>query len=390
MTQAHGLKALKITPLCQLQDLGRSGYQRYGVSRSGAMDPYSLRLANILAGNPQGTACLEFALAGAVFEVTAKRLHFAFVGEFPLLINEEPFPTNASYTLARGERLEIVATDGTCGTHGYLAVLGGFAVEPMLGSCATHRRSGVQARALNGWIPDSTIRASGMTANTTHGVTDRDSGNLATAPDSGHGTSEPGNRHPGKAEGLIRDPLAGTALQPAPGQPENTPWPRRGTTLITNLDESPFAIERQLPRSLLRPPAKTIRAVPGPQTDHFNEDETRKLFHTTWRISANSDRMGFSLDGAKIQANDAGSMISEPVSPGSIQVPASGQSIVLMPDCGTVGGYPKIATVISVDRGRLAQLRQGSDFGFESVSVEQAQKFLREAELSLEEVEQGT
>ncbi len=299
MTEAPGLKIHKITPLCQLQDLGRSGYQRFGVSRSGAMDPYSLRLANILAGNPQGTACLEFALAGAVFEVTARRLHFAFVGDFPVLINEEPFPNNASYTLARGERLEICATDGKRGTHGYLAVLGGFAVEPELRSCATHLRSGIGGRA------------------------------------------------------------------------------SRGATLITNHDEAPLAVERQLPETLVPRPAKTIRAVPGPQTEYFSADETRKLFHTTWRIAASSDRMGYRLDGAQIQAQDAGSMISEPVSPGSIQVPASGQPIVLMPDCGTVGGYPKIATVISTDRGRMAQLRPGSEFEIERINAAQAVELLR-------------
>ena len=307
MTNAPGLLIHRITPLCQLQDLGRTGYQRFGVSRSGAMDPYSLRLANILAGNPQGTACLEFALAGAVFEVTARRLHFAFVGKFPVLINEEPFPNNASYTLAKGERLEICATDGKRGTHGYLAVLGGFAVEPQLGSCATHLRSGIGGRA------------------------------------------------------------------------------SRGATMITNHDEAPLAVERQLPEALVPRPVKTIRAVPGPQTEYFSADETRKLFHTTWRIAASSDRMGYRLDGAQIQAQDAGSMISEPVSPGSIQVPASGQPIVLMPDCGTVGGYPKIATVIGVDRGRMAQLGTGSQFSVGKVDSEQALRLLREQELQLEQ-----
>lgn len=308
MTTKHGLKVEKITPLCQLQDLGRIGYQRYGVARSGAMDPYALRLANILAGNPQGEACLEFALAGAAFEVTAVRLHFAFVGSFPVVINDELFPPNASYTLERGERLEIGATDGSEGTHGYLAVLGGFAAQPELGSGATHLRSGI------GGFAD--------------------------------------------------------VLKP-------------GVILPTKHDEAPLAIERQLPDSLLRTPAKTIRVVPGPQSDYFSPEKTRAFFETRWRIAANSDRMGYRLDGGTIdaldsKAGDAGHMISEAVSPGSVQIPAGGAPIVLMADCGTVGGYPKIATVISVDRGRLAQLRVGSEFAFEEVSVDTAQQLLRE------------
>ncbi len=319
MSEVAGLLVQKITPLCQLQDLGRAGYQRFGVSRSGAMDPYSLRLANILAGNPQGEGCLEFALAGAVFEVTAKRLHFAFVGHFPLLINDEPFPANASYTLAGGERIEIVATDGARGTHGYLAVLGGFAAERQLGSLSTHLRSGI-------------------------------------------GT------------GLVGAASAATSL---PAGAAFRRDPRIGRTLPVRRAEAPVTAERQLPDSFRRRPADTIRAVPGPQTDQFSDAERARFFDTNWRIDSHSDRMGYRLAGATIAAENAGSMISEPVSPGSVQIPAGGQPIVLMPDCGTVGGYPKIATVISVDRGRLGQLKTGTLFRFSPTDVESAQRFSR-------------
>ncbi len=69
-----GLRVHRITLLCQLQDLGRKGFQGFGDNHSGAMDAYSLRLANILAGNPQGEACLELAMAGAIFGVTTDRM----------------------------------------------------------------------------------------------------------------------------------------------------------------------------------------------------------------------------------------------------------------------------------------------------------------------------
>ncbi len=95
--------------------------------------------------------------------------------------------------------------------------------------------------------------------------------------------------------------------------------------------------------------------------------------------------MGYRLEGGTIEAEEAGSMISEGVSPGSVQVPAGGQPIVLMADCGTVGGYPKIATVISADRGRLAQLRFGARFGFEAVGVDTAQALLRNDERALQQ-----
>jgi antagonist of KipI len=364
MTVPAGLRIQRITPLCQLQDLGRFGYQRFGVSRSGAMDPWSLRLANILVGNEQGEACLELALAGAVFEVTARRLHFAFVGNFPLLINGDPFPPNASYTLGRGERLEIGACDAFHGTHGYLAVLGGFSAKPQLGSFATHLRTGIGgfgAPALQ-VAPGQSLRD----------FRDDDEGGRP-----GSATEE---RHPGSSSAAVRDPLSRNVA----------PTMRKGVILPTNLDESPITTERSLPRELLRAPSNNIRAVPGPQTEYFSRDAAMAFFHTQWRIAPESDRMGYRLAGGNVQADNAGSMISEAVSPGSIQIPAGGQPIVLMADCGTVGGYPKIATLISVDRGRLAQMRVGAEFGFERVSVEIAQQLLREEHSVVSSLEQNS
>jgi allophanate hydrolase len=90
--------------------------------------------------------------------------------------------------------------------------------------------------------------------------------------------------------------------------------------------------------------------------------------------------MGYRLGGGIIDTSDAGSMISEAVSPGSVQIPANGEPIVLMPDCGTVGGYPKIATVISVDRGRLAQMRVGTKFLFEAIDEGSARVLFQEEE----------
>lgn len=86
-TQNNGLQIKQITPLCQLQDIGRFGYKNYGVTHCGAIDPYSLRIANLLVGNRQGEACLEFTLLGAEFIVTTKSMRIAFVGDFPVSVN---------------------------------------------------------------------------------------------------------------------------------------------------------------------------------------------------------------------------------------------------------------------------------------------------------------
>jgi allophanate hydrolase subunit 2 len=116
-----------------------------------------------------------------------------------------------------------------------------------------------------------------------------------------------------------------------------------------------------------------IRIVFGPQDDEFT-DETKKLFlDSAWTISATSDRMGYRLEGPVIKHLHGHNIVSDGTVNGSVQVPGNGQPIVLMPDRGTSGGYPKIATVISADLGRFAQIPAGRAFRFRAVSMAEAQ-----------------
>ena len=99
----------------------------------------------------------------------------------------------------------------------------------------------------------------------------------------------------------------------------------------------------------------------GPQDDEFDDAEKQLFLDSEWKISATSDRMGYRLEGPVIKHLHGHNIVSDGTVNGSIQVPGNGAPIVLMPDRGTSGGYPKIATVISVDLGRFAQTpcRQG-------------------------------
>jgi biotin-dependent carboxylase-like uncharacterized protein len=119
-----------------------------------------------------------------------------------------------------------------------------------------------------------------------------------------------------------------------------------------------------------------IRVVLGPQNDEFG-DAVETFLAGEWTISATSDRMGYRLDGPQISHLHGHNIVSDGTVDGSIQVPGSGQPIVLMPDRGTSGGYPKIATVISADLGRLAQRQPGRPFRFQAVSVDEAQEAYR-------------
>src|SRR5439155_10971209 len=116
-----------------------------------------------------------------------------------------------------------------------------------------------------------------------------------------------------------------------------------------------------------------IRVVLGPQDDEFSE-ETKALFLASdWKISPTSDRMGYRLEGPVIKHLHGHNIVSDGTVNGSVQVPGNGQPIVLMPDRGTSGGYPKIATVITADFGRFAQTPAGRGFRFKAVAMAEAQ-----------------
>jgi biotin-dependent carboxylase-like uncharacterized protein len=116
-----------------------------------------------------------------------------------------------------------------------------------------------------------------------------------------------------------------------------------------------------------------IRVVMGPQDDEFGEEATKLFLDSEWKISATSDRMGYRLEGPVIKHLHGHNIVSDGTVNGSIQVPGNGAPIVLMPDRGTSGGYPKIATVISADLGRFAQIPAGKGFRFKAVGIAEAQ-----------------
>jgi 5-oxoprolinase (ATP-hydrolysing) subunit C len=115
-----------------------------------------------------------------------------------------------------------------------------------------------------------------------------------------------------------------------------------------------------------------IRVVLGPQDDEFGEG-VKWFLDSEWKISVTSDRMGYRLEGPALTHLHGHNIVSDGTVNGSIQVPGNGQPIVLMPDRGTSGGYPKIATVISADFGRFAQIPAGTGFRFRAVSMKEAQ-----------------
>lgn len=124
-----------------------------------------------------------------------------------------------------------------------------------------------------------------------------------------------------------------------------------------------------------------VRVILGPQDDYFGAAGIETFLSGSYRITKEADRMGFRLEGPAIAHNDKGADIaSDGIAPGAIQVPAAGQPIVLLADRQTIGGYTKIATVISADLPRLCRMLPGQSLRFAAVGVAEAEAARRDLE----------
>ena len=136
-------------------------------------------------------------------------------------------------------------------------------------------------------------------------------------------------------------------------------------------------------------PKPILRFIHGVDWDRFNASSIQRLTTEAFKVSQDSDRMGVRLEGPELKRVDESDLISEAVAPGTIQVPPSGRPILLLGDCQTIGGYPKIAHVITVDLGVAAQLRAGDHVRFSEVSLTDAHRLLLEREGEFERFRVG-
>jgi len=285
--------------LTTVQDAGRPGYRRVGVSGTGPMDARAHALANRAVGNPAGAAALECTMTGPVLAFLAP-LRFAVAGADlgAVLVRADlgawPVPRGASVLARPGNVLRFTGRRSGC--RAYVALRGGIDVPAVLGSRATELQSGfggLAGRALATGDP------------------------IAVSPAAGEGD---------------------TAREP-------TPWRHATST--------------------------TVRVVLGPQADHFDAETIARFLASPWRVSATSDRVGCRLEGEPMRHAGPAEILSDGMVPGSIQVPPDGRPIVMTADGPTTGGYPKVATVLTVDLPLLAQLVPGEgELRFEAVRVE--------------------
>lgn len=158
---------------------------------------------------------------------------------------------------------------------------------------------------------------------------------------------------------------------------------RRGDLLAVGVSEAPVRPEKELAVAYDYGYEQAIRVVQGPQDDYFTAAALEAFFSGQYQVSDKADRMGFRLDGPALQHAGGYDLVSDGIVSGAIQVPGSGQPIVLLADAQTTGGYPKIATVVSADIPVLARRRPGAAVRFEPVSLEEAETLARDLHMRL-------
>lgn len=319
---------LRAGVLSSVQDLGRAGYRHLGVAKAGALDTLALEVGNRLVGNAPQAAGIEVTVGPMALRFT-EATRIAITGaQFSAKLDGSAVHTWWSLPVAAGQ--ELLLTGPTRGMRGYVCVRGGIDVVPVLGSRSTDLGAGfggLGGRKLRDGdrLPtgQSTVRPGGATA--------------ADAPAFGV-----------KAPEWCR--FAEVAREPM----------RRG--------KHPVGAER----------AEVIRALRGPEYDMFGEAARAAFWAEEWRVTPNSNRMGYRLQGAELAREQQTELLSHAVLPGTIQVPGNGQPIALMSDAQTTGGYPRIAVVITADLWKLAQVRLGAAVRFVRTTREEARRALAE------------
>lgn len=314
--------------LTTVQDLGRPGFQQYGVVVGGALDGFAARMLNLCVGNADNAALLEMAQTGPDLVFEHDTLLAWGGADFAPTAGGEPLPRDRAVRIVAGEVVSFGLARS--GLRAWMAVAGGIDVPLVMGSRATYRRAGVGG-------------------------------------------------HEGRAL------VAGDALKLfAPSA-----WARQ--LLVTLAAQRKRAVAWTVLPELMGKPAKpgTVRALRGPESEWFTKEARHDFFAAEWKATKEADRMGVRLHGPELARAEPREMISAAVNAGVVQVPASGQPIVLLPSRQSVGGYPRLAAVVTVDLGRIAQLRPGDTVRFVETTMATAHALHLARERDLHRVRLG-
>lgn len=291
-----------------VQDLGRHGHYHIGMPPSGAMDQYAHTIANHLVGNEPDASTIEMTYQGITATFREDAVIAITGADMSPSLNGEPIGAWTTVAVDAGDELDMAFA--TEGARAYLAVAGGIDVPEVMGSRSTYTLVGIGG----------------------HEGRSLEEGDELSVGDPSDEATE----------------LIGTSLDD-----EYVP---------NYADED------------------TVRIVIGLTSYRLTEESTERLCDAEWKVSSEADRVGYRLEGPDLEfvereqpfgaGPDPSNVVDLGYPVGSIQVPQ--QPIVLMQDAVTGGGYATIGTVISADRGLLAQRQTHKSVFFESVALEEA------------------
>ncbi|PIC81619.1 KipI antagonist [Sporosarcina sp. P18a] len=299
--------------LTTIQDIGRTGSQKFGVLVSGAMDSYSMRVANLLVGNEEREGVFEITLFGTMLQFEEDTLIAITGGDLQTTIDGIPVANWRPLIVKKGSILKFGFAIEGC--RAYLAIAGGIDIPVVMGSKSTYLVAGIggfKGRALQ-----------------------------------------------------QNDHLSFGQL---------TESNNKVFTSIKQLGTPDWAVPHHLLISLAS--TQTIRIIEGTEYQHFDDASKQRLVSEPYVVTPQSNRMGLRLEGQALSLTEKLELLSEGVTFGTIQIPPNGKPIILMADRQTAGGYPKIGQVITADLGSLSQVKPNAKLYFKLITHAEAEREL--------------
>ena len=330
------IEVIKPGLLTSFQDTGRPGYSHLGVGRSGAFDTPALRIANMLCGNPVNACGLEITLLGPTLRFRAEAWIAVAGAPIPVRVDGSEAPTLAPLRVPAGATVALGAMHSGC--RSYLAVRGGFHIEPVLGSRSTDVNAGL------GPFDGRPLQADDVL----------EMGSGSFFEDTRHARHDAGKNEP--------DPISSAARATPNWWLDPRPWFGGGAR-------------------------EPLRLLPGSHLDSLTTASRTLLFSEPFKVHADSNRVGLRLSGPKLEFDVPIEMTSEGCVAGLLQLPPSGQPIVFGPEGPVSGGYPRLGQIAAVDLPRLAQCRPGDALRFAPCTFDAALAALDERKRALTRLE---
>lgn len=311
--------------------MGRFGFQKYGITTSGAADPFSHRLANLIAGNDETMPTMEITMIGPTVKFHKQTLISICGADLSASIDGQPVPLFRPVLIKEGKELRF--SNAKKGLRAYLAVAGGFSIPKVLNSHSTSlttKLGGFYGRPLEAGDELLFNRPGALSRNIISSLKPKLKGSFTVAG-----------------------------------------W-SAGSPTYDKINKTYY-----------------IRVVKGRHFGLFSLESRNSFFHSPYIVTSRSDRMGCRLKGEPLYLTKEQEIISEPVNDGTIQVSSDGNPIILLAERQTTGGYPKIAQVAAVDIPFVAQAKPGDRICFVPISHREAQQLLIERETMLSEIKWG-